>query len=96
MSRVDVTLRLCWSRLGSGGGLLRLSALVSATRGTRGEERGRGVFWGKIEGGRRGDGGQLKDHPMRGDLKARARFYECGLSDRHVHAHTDTCIGTHT
>lgn len=74
---------------------MRLSALVSVTQGTQGKERGRGVFWGKIEGGRRGDGGQLKSHPMRGDLKARVRFHKFGLSARRVHAYTDTCTDTH-
>lgn len=39
---------------------------------------------GEIEDGRRGDGGQLKDHPMRGDLKASVRFYEIGLCATHV------------
>lgn len=74
MSRVDVTLRLCRGQTEYGGGLLRLSALVSATQGTWGEETGRGVFCAEIEGGKRGDGGQLKDHPMRGDLKAGVWF----------------------
>lgn len=40
-------------------------------------------------------GGQLKSHPKRGDLKARVRFREFGLSARRVHAHTDTRTGTH-
>lgn len=44
MSRVDVMLRLCRGQTEYGGGLLRLSALVSATQGTWGEETGRGVL----------------------------------------------------
>lgn len=59
-------------------------------------ETGRAVFCAEIEGVSREDGGHLKDHPTRGDLKARVRFYEFGLCPTRVHAHTDTCAGTHT
>lgn len=48
---------------------------------------------GEIEGGRREDGGQLKDHPMRGDLKPGLRFYEFGPGATCVHAHKDICAG---
>ncbi len=58
---------------------------MSATQGRRKTEV---CVLGEIEGGRGGDGGQLKDHPMRGDLKASVRFYEIGLGATRAHAHT--------
>lgn len=48
----------------------------------------------KIEGERRREGGQVRDHPMRRDLKAGVGFYEFGLSVAHVHAYTDACTDT--
>lgn len=60
-----------------------------------GRRKREGCVLGEIEGGRRGDGGQLKDLPMREDLKAGIRFYEFGLGATRVHAHTDTCSCPH-
>lgn len=61
-------------------------------------ERGRGSLltkkFAELKKDRRGDGGQLKDRPMRGDLKAGVGFYEIGLNVTHLHAYADTCTDT--
>lgn len=44
----------------------------------------------EIEGDGREGRGRLKDPPMRGDLDAAVRFYECGFNATRVHAYTDT------
>lgn len=68
---------------------MRLSALVSVTRGTWKEDKkeGRAYCGGKLKVGEEELRGQLKDHPTRGDLKVGVRFYELGLGAARVQAH---------
>lgn len=49
---------------------------------------------GETEGWRRQDEERLKDHPVRGDLKAGVRFYEFGPGATCAHARKDICVGT--
>lgn len=101
MSRVDVTLRLCRGRLSvcmcvceCGWGAVEVKCSGVCNSGDMRRKRRRGAFWGKIEGGRRRDGRQLKDHPMRGDLKARGEVlcvwplcHTCTYSNRYMRRH---------
>lgn len=79
----------------AGGKPVEVKCFGVCNSGDMGRRKREVCVLGKIEGGSRADRGQVKDHPMRGDLKAGVRFYEFGLSATRVHAHTDTCAGLH-
>ena len=82
-----------------GGGLLRLSALVSATRGTWGEERKNReecVQGLKLRGGRRGRRRTTERSSHEGRPQSQgARFYEVWPLC-HTHTHTHTRVHAHT
>lgn len=79
MSRVDVTLRLCRGQTEEERGPVEVKCSGVRDSGDTGRRKRGACVLGEIEGGRRrGDGVQLKDHPMRGDLKAGVRLYEFG------------------
>lgn len=50
MSRVDVTLRLCWGQTEYRGRPVKVKCSGVCDSGDM-EERGRGVFWGKLRVG---------------------------------------------
>lgn len=78
-----------------GGGLLRLSALVSATQGTWGEKEGGERSGGKLRVGEEEVEDNWKIIPWGETSKPGVRFYVFGLCATRVHTQTDTCGGTH-